>query len=118
MEALRELAAGGFAAVPPNRLEGLAAECSSLGVATGDARHMILAEILGSLVDWWTPVGAVPSVLACKIEGLLRDSLVGILDASTPQEGSRLAAELRDAVEACELSRLEWARRGYVRSGP
>lgn len=118
MDALRDLAAGGFTAVPPDRLEELARQCTSHGVASGDARYIILAETLGGLVDWWVPTGAVPSALAVQIEGLLRDCLISVLEASTAQEGSRMAAGLRDSIEACELPSAEWEHRGYVRSGP
>jgi orotate phosphoribosyltransferase len=103
MERLRALTQGGLAAAPPAALDELAQECWRRGIASGDARYVVLAEVFQDLHGWWHENGAMPRSVVNELDALFRGSLGPVLDASSPHDGAQGAHELlRDVQRVSE----------------
>ena len=101
---LERLAGYGIAAFPPTRLDDAAQYCWDRGVATGDARHCLLWRSLGLMAQSFEERDCLPVAVVDKLDEALRRHLLGVLNASTAEEGSGIARildkEIHDALGA------------------
>lgn len=100
---LERLASGGLADFPPAGLTDVAAYCWDRGVATGDARHCVLwrtFDLIASQANEDEHLPPLDGRAVEELDDLFRRHLLGVLRASTAEEGAGLAQILDEEVRA------------------
>lgn len=98
---LQRLAEVGVGDLPPAKLGETAEDSWAWGEATGDARFCILWRTL-KMVDQWfgDEDGAVATAFCDRLDAVVTREMPGILDAEASDEGTALAATMRDMLVA------------------
>lgn len=95
--ALKRLGTKGLGSL--KHLWELARACDREAERTGDARFAVLAQGLKIVAEKLEEHGALPVSVSQEIDSLLARHLEDVLSASTSQEGTRIAARLRDEIQ-------------------
>lgn len=115
---LESLAESGFEAVHGDQLPSLIHWSREWGIATGDARFTVIADVLGTIDAWWVQHderGGVPSEALREIERVLCPGLTDALAASTPAGGAEFAHQA--GMNLPLSGPADWERQGWVRRG-
>src|SRR5437870_13663830 len=104
---LQRLAEAGLANLPAERLLEVAEEAWSWGEATGDARYCLLWRMLHMINGWFGEGegGALAAPVVEHIDDTIMRELPGVLNAQSPEEGTVLAATLREHL----VAEMTWA---------
>jgi hypothetical protein len=118
---LEVLASDGLRGLPVSDFGAVVEESAASARATGDARYTTLADLFGSLQEWWSDhdeMGGIPSPLAAEIDSLIVSRLPEVLRAASAAEGYAMAAGLASEVRRLMTGPNDWIKRGYLRSRP
>lgn len=113
LETLDLLAREGFASVPAHRLGDLAAWCDDWGIATGEARYSVIAEVLLEIDERWGEQG-VPQQVVEEVERSFREYLTAAVNATDAREGAYFAGKLREEVRSLPWTVEAWKAEGLV----
>ena len=115
---LRQLASGGFDAVPPTDVANLALWCRDYCDETSDARFCSIGDALQSFDDWWREhekLGGIPSEVLDELDAFITQRLTTVLDTDDLDHGARLARDFRDQLRWKLTRPQDWRNRGLVR---